>query len=42
MPAGTIQPAKAIEGIISLPGDKSIARCHRGGQTSIANYSTGV
>ncbi len=44
----TIQPAKAIEGIISLPGDKSISHRYAmlaaiaEGETSIANYSTGA
>src|SRR5580704_7925100 len=44
----TIQPAKAIEGIISLPGDKSISHRYAmiaaiaEGQTSISNYSTGA
>jgi 3-phosphoshikimate 1-carboxyvinyltransferase len=44
----TIQPAKAIEGIISLPGDKSISHRYAmlaaiaEGESSIANYSTGA
>jgi 3-phosphoshikimate 1-carboxyvinyltransferase len=44
----TIQPAKAIEGIISLPGDKSISHRYAmlaaiaEGETSISNYSTGA
>jgi len=44
----TISPARAIEGVITLPGDKSIS--HRygmlasiaSGRTTIANYSTGA
>ena len=44
----TISPARAIEGIITLPGDKSIS--HRygmlasiaSGRSTIANYSTGA
>ena len=44
----TVSPARAIEGIITLPGDKSIS--HRygmlaaiaQGRTTIANYSTGA
>jgi 3-phosphoshikimate 1-carboxyvinyltransferase len=44
----TVSPARAIDGIITLPGDKSI--CHRYGMlaavaegtTTIANYSTGA
>jgi len=44
----TISPAKRIEGVISLPGDKSIS--HRygmlagiaEGRSRIANYSTGA
>ena len=44
----TISPARAIEGVITLPGDKSIS--HRygmlaaiaEGQTTISNYSTGA
>lgn len=44
----TIQPAKAVEGIISLPGDKSISHRYAmlaaiaEGETSISNYSTGA
>jgi 3-phosphoshikimate 1-carboxyvinyltransferase len=44
----TVSPARAIEGVITLPGDKSIS--HRygmlasiaQGRTTIANYSTGA
>jgi 3-phosphoshikimate 1-carboxyvinyltransferase len=44
----TVSPARAIEGVITLPGDKSIS--HRygmlasiaHGRTTIANYSTGA
>jgi 3-phosphoshikimate 1-carboxyvinyltransferase len=44
----TVSPARAIDGIVTLPGDKSI--CHRYGMlaavaegtTTIANYSTGA
>src|SRR5690242_16694502 len=44
----TISPARAIEGVITLPGDKSIS--HRygmlaaiaSGRSTIANYSTGA
>jgi len=44
----TVSPARAIEGVITLPGDKSIS--HRygmlaaiaEGQSTIANYSTGA
>src|SRR5689334_25059053 len=44
----TVSPARAIDGIISLPGDKSIS--HRygmlasiaQGRSTIANYSTGA
>ena len=44
----TISPARAIEGVITLPGDKSIS--HRygmlasiaAGRSTIANYSTGA
>ena len=44
----TVSPARAIEGVITLPGDKSIS--HRygmlasiaAGRSTIANYSTGA
>ncbi len=47
-PEQTITPAKTIQGLVSLPGDKSIS--HRygmlagiaEGKTTIANYSTGA
>jgi 3-phosphoshikimate 1-carboxyvinyltransferase len=44
----TIAPARAIEGIIGLPGDKSISHRYAmlaaiaEGETTIANYSTGA
>ncbi len=44
----TIAPARAIEGIIALPGDKSISHRYAmlaaiaEGETTIANYSTGA
>lgn len=44
----TISPARAIEGVITLPGDKSISHRYAmlgaiaGGTTSISNYSTGA
>ncbi len=44
----TIAPARAVEGIISLPGDKSISHRYAmlaaiaGGESTIANYSTGA
>src|SRR5580704_18471102 len=44
----TITPARAIEGIIGLPGDKSISHRYAmlaaiaEGETTIANYSTGA
>jgi 3-phosphoshikimate 1-carboxyvinyltransferase len=44
----TISPARAIEGIISLPGDKSISHRYAmlaaiaEGESTIANYSTGA
>src|SRR6202044_3098662 len=43
-----IAPARAIEGIIGLPGDKSISHRYAmlaaiaEGETTIANYSTGA
>ena len=44
----TISPARAVEGIIGLPGDKSISHRYAmlaaiaEGETTIANYSTGA
>jgi 3-phosphoshikimate 1-carboxyvinyltransferase len=44
----TIAPARAIEGIVSLPGDKSISHRYAmlaaiaEGESTIANYSTGA
>src|SRR5262245_55656638 len=44
----TVSPASAVEGIISLPGDKSISHRYAmvaaiaEGRSTIANYSTGA
>ena len=44
----TVSPARAIGGIITLPGDKSISHRYAmlaaiaEGETTIANYSTGA